>query len=443
MTQTHVFWFRRDLRWVDNRGLARAQARAREDGAKLLPIFIFDADILGELPDKNDARVSFIHDRVREMKDEARAARADHWAFHGDVLQVLKAVFENHQVAALTFNHDYEAMPIARDAAARKLAGRMKIETTSFKDQVIFEKSDIMTDAGTPYTVFTPYKRKWLKTLRDADLRAEANADFKLFVSGPAPMLPTLDQMGFKKNSDIAIPSVKLSDKTLLDYAQTRDLPALDSTSRLGLHLRFGTLSVRGLVKRARGKSDVWLSELIWREFFMQVLFHFPHAEKRSFRPDYDRIAWRKSPADFKTWREGRTGYPLVDAGMRELNATGFMHNRVRMVVASFLCKHLLLYWRQGERYFAEKLLDYELASNVGNWQWAAGSGCDAAPYFRVFNPEIQQKKFDPDFEYVRRWVPEFETPEYPKPMIPHAEGRDRALRAYHRELKGKKGKTK
>lgn len=443
MTPTHVFWFRRDLRWNDNRGLARAQAKAKQAGAKLLPIFIFDTDILSMLNDKRDARVGFIYWRVNEMKEEARKHGADLWVFEGKPLHVLKDVFEKHHVQALTFNHDYEPDAIKRDDAVRKLATQLKIDVASFKDQVIFEKSEVVTDAKTPYTVFTPYKRKWLKTLTADDLAAESGADFKNFLHSRAPAMPSLESLGFKQNTDVEIPAPTLKKETLTEYADTRNMPALDSTSRLGLHLRFGTLSVRDLVKRAQGVSEVWLSELIWREFFMQVLFHFPHAEKKAFRPIYDEIEWRKSKKDFETWSEGQTGYPIVDAGMRELNQTGFMHNRVRMIVASFLCKHLLLPWQWGERYFAEKLLDYELASNVGNWQWAAGSGCDAAPYFRVFNPDIQQKKFDPDKEYIRRWVPEFQKEKYPEPMIAHAEGRDRALRAYNDVLKGKKGKTK
>lgn len=440
MTRIHLFWFRRDLRWHDNRGLARAQAAARAAGARLQPLFIFDTDILERLEDPRDARVGFIHARVRAMREETRERGGDLWVFHGRPREVLAAVFEKHQVAALTCNHDDEPAAIRRDAAVAKLAAAKGVAFASFKDQVLFEKSEVMTDAGTPYTVFTPYRRKWLRTLREDDLRAEAPADWSVFHAGRGPATPSLGALGFAPNPEVRIPPVRFAPA---GYAAGRDLPARDATSRLGLHLRFGTISVREAVRRARAaRADVWLSELIWREFFMQILFHFPHVESRAFRPDYDKIAWRRSPADFARWAEGRTGYPLVDAGMRELAQTGFMPNRVRMVAASFLCKHLLLPWQKGERHFAAKLLDFELASNVGNWQWAAGSGCDAAPYFRVFNPEIQRKKFDPDAEYVRRWVPEYGTAAYPAPMIAHAEGRDRALRAYHRALQGRKGKT-
>lgn len=444
MTQLQLYWFRRDLRWHDHRGLEHALARARSMGAKVQPLFIFDPDILEHLRDPADARVGFIHSRLTELKEEANAQGSDLWVFYGRPLDIFRDLLKKHSVAGLSFVHDHEPASLQRDRRVVEFFREQGKPAESVKDQTIFERDEILTAAGSPYTVYTPYKNNWLKTLRDQDLRPSPKPSWGDFHSAAkkTSQLPTLQDIGFKENPRIEIPPAKLAAKTLADYATTRDLPGRDTTSRLGIHLRFGTMSPRELVKRAREVSPVWLSELIWREFFMQVLYHFPHVETRAFRPDYDRIEWRTSKSDFERWCEGRTGYPLVDAGLRQLNATGFMHNRVRMVTASFLCKHLLLPWQWGERYFAEKLLDFELASNVGNWQWASGSGCDAAPYFRVFNPEIQLKKFDPEHAYVRRWISEWGTSKYPTPMIDHAEGRDRALRAYHAVLKGKKGKV-
>lgn len=432
----HIFWFRRDLRLNDNTGLAAAL----KGGQPVQPIFIFDPEILKHLHDPQDARVSFIWDTLEALKVQLNGHGADLWVLYGEPERIFTELLSKHKITHLGFNHDYEPKSISRDQKITRLATAHGVIVESHKDQVIFEKNEVLTDSKTPYSVFTPYKRKWLSQLTPQHLQLAPKINWARFHQSDPRKSPSLKDMGFEQNITIKIPAGKPDPQVLKNYGKTRDIPALDTTSRLGLHLRFGTVSVREMVKVAQQTDPIWLSELIWREFFMQILFHFPRVENKSFRPEYDNIEWLNQQPDFEKWKVGQTGYPLVDAGMRELNATGFMHNRVRMVVASFLCKHLLTQWQKGERYFAEKLLDYELSANSGNWQWAAGSGCDAAPYFRVFNPEIQLKKFDPNFEYVRKWVPEFGTEKYPQPMIDHATGRDRALRTYTKTLKGKRG---
>lgn len=433
----NLMWIRRDLRLKDNHALAEAL----KANAPVQLLFIFDPEILEKLEDRDDARVEFIHNTLMEIKDELRSRGGDLWIFHGKPLQIFERLFEEHQVAGLYLNHDYEPQAIRRDREVEMLCQKKAIHFQSFKDQVIFEKSEIQTDKGTPYSVFGAYKRKWLAALAPEHLKAHSSDGLALdqnirLQAQPQPAV-TLKNLGFEKSQQ-PIPARRIRKKTLESYDKQRDFPAIEGTSHLGLHLRFGTLSPRLLVKAAKELNAVFLSELIWREFFMQILFHFPHTVDRAFRPEFDNMPWRDADSDFKRWCEGQTGVPIVDAGMRELNATGFMHNRVRMITASYLTKHLLIDWRRGERYFARKLLDFDLAANVGNWQWVAGSGCDAAPYFRIFNPEIQTKRFDPQKEYIRRWVPEFETPAYPSAIVAHAEGRDRAMRAYFRIM----GKT-
>ena len=431
MNKTYtLFWFRRDLRLFDNAGLFHALKHE----TNVLPVFIFDEDILKKLPE-NDLRVQFIHETVATLKKELQGQKSDLLVEIGKPLDVYKRLFETHQVKAVYTNHDYEPSARTRDEAIEKLCEKNKIEFKTFKDQVIFEKEEIVTDQENPYTVYTPYKKKWLNSLSDFYLKSypvelyEANyAKVK-----PSPM-PSLKEVGFKEQIFV-FPGNKVSIAVLKNYAKTRDFPALNSTSLLGLHLRFGTVSVRELARAAKEHSDVWLSELVWRDFFMQILWHFPHVEKQSFRPQYDKVAWRSVKSEFERWKNGETGYPMVDAGMRELNQTGHMHNRVRMVTASFLTKHLLHYWLEGERYFAEKLLDYDLAANNGNWQWSAGTGCDAAPYFRIFNPESQIERFDPKFEYVKKWVPEFGTAKYATPMVEHKFARERALSEFKKGL--------
>ncbi len=429
MTSKTLLWFRRDLRLFDQAALFYA-LKERTD---VLPIFIFDTDILSKLDDPSDARVTFIHEQVTDMKAALQKRKSDLVVRHGKPLEVFKKLSEEFSIAAIYTNHDYEPEARTRDSTVEKWATSLGIEFKTYKDQTLFEKDEILTDARKPYTVFTPYKRKVLANLDKFYLQSypvDLYESSYAKVKNPEKMI-SLKDIGFVP-TEIELPDSALSVATLKKYAEQRDYPALKmGTTHLGIHLRFGTVSVRELAREGKKYSDVWLSELIWRDFFMQILWHYPHVQKQSFRPEYDQIKWRKSEKDFTAWCEGRTGYPLVDAGMRELNATGFMHNRVRMVTASFLCKHLLIHWYPGERYFAKKLLDYDLAANNGNWQWAAGSGCDAAPYFRIFNPTAQAEKFDPDYKYIKKWVPEFGTSAYPKPIVNHEEARGRCLQAF------------
>ncbi|MFN8789840.1 MAG: cryptochrome/photolyase family protein [Bdellovibrionales bacterium] len=433
-SKTRLFWFRRDLRLYDNEGLAYALSHFE----RVVPVFIFDTEILSRLGDKKDLRVQFIHQTLLEMKKELAQHGSDLRIEVGRPVEVFQKLHQELDFAGVLCNHDYEPYPRQRDEAVRKWAQSAGVEFQSFKDQVIFEQSEILTDAKKPYTVYTPYKKKWLSQFKSDDARERRVKGLEShFARLTQSKAPTLSDVGFQE-SDFPYPGKRIAKPILSTYARTRDFPYLaDGTTHLGLHLRFGTISVRESVRAAlEAKSDVWLSELIWREFFMQILWHFPQVVKQSFRPEYDQVEWRKSSEDFERWCEGQTGYPLVDAGMRELNATGYMHNRVRMVTASFLCKHLLIHWSKGERYFAAKLLDYDLASNNGNWQWAAGTGCDAAPYFRIFNPQSQQEKFDPDLTYVRKWVPEYGTSRYAEPMVDHAFARERCLAAFKKALK-------
>ncbi|MBC7370783.1 MAG: deoxyribodipyrimidine photo-lyase [Bdellovibrionaceae bacterium] len=431
---TTIFWFRRDLRLEDNAGLYHALL----DGGSVLGVFIFDETILNNLDDPQDLRVQFLFKTLSDLKSALQKRGSDLIIEKGKPTEVWKALLQSENPERIYTNHDYEPSAIARDSAIETLCRSRSVEFKTFKDQVIFERDEIVTEARKPYTVYTPYKKKWLASLSDFYLKAypvEKYLKNLKKVSKPQ-LMPTLAMLGFK-SKDFSFPSDKVKTSILKTYAETRDFPAVnDGTTHLGLHLRFGTVSIRALAKKGKETSAVWLSELIWRDFFMQVLYHFPHVEKRSFRPQYDEVEWRKSNKDFKLWSDGQTGYPLVDAGMRELNATGFMHNRVRMVTASFLCKHLLIYWYEGERYFAKKLLDYDLAANNGNWQWSAGTGCDAAPYFRVFNPTTQAERFDKDEEYIRKWVPEYGTSDYVQPMVEHVFARERALAAFKKALK-------
>lgn len=433
--QIVLFWFRRDLRLFDNAGLY--QALKNEEN--VLPVFIFDKNILKPLPE-NDLRVQFIHETVAEMKEKLKALKSDFYIQYGAPLDIFKNLIQQLNIKAIYTNHDYEPSAIRRDEQILNLCQANQIDFNTFKDQTIFEKSEITTDLKKPYTVYTPYKKKWLSAISPYYLKSypvdlyehhylKIDQNFKI------PALPSLKDMGFR-SQDFEYPSTNIVKTILQKYSEQRDYPALvHGTSLLGLHLRFGTVSVRELAREGKKYSDVWLSELIWRDFFMQILWHYPHVEKNSFRPQYDQIAWRSNPEDLNRWKQGQTGYPLVDAGMRELNATGHMHNRVRMVTASFLTKHLLHYWLDGERYFAEKLLDYDLSANNGNWQWAAGTGCDAAPYFRIFNPESQLERFDPKLEYVKKWVPEYGSARYVKPMVDHKFARERALTEFKKGL--------
>lgn len=428
----NIFWLRRDLRLKDNAGLYRALTGSQP----VLPIFIFDTDILNKLDEKADARVQFIHDTIQQLQEELAGLGSAMEVLYDTPLDAFKKLLKTYTVERVFTNHDYEPYATARDSQVAEFLLQHGISFHTYKDQVIFDKQEVVKDDGSPYTVYTPYSRKWRSLLNPFYLKSyPAEKYFNNFYKQPAKSIPSLESMGFK-SSPILIPPLDIQKSLLQSYAKVRDFPALDSTSRLGIHLRFGTISIRHLAKLARDNSDVFLGELIWRDFFQMILYHFPDVGKgKAFKPAYDFIDWRYSEEDFEKWCQGMTGYPLVDAGMRQLNETGFMHNRVRMVTASFLSKHLLIDWRWGEAYFAEKLLDYDLAANNGNWQWAAGCGCDAAPYFRIFNPVLQAKRFDPKGEYIRTWVTEFDELTYPPPMVDHEMARKRCLEAYRDAL--------
>ena len=431
MEKINIFWHRRDLRYTDNVGLYYAL----DSDEPVLPIFIFDTNILDELEDKSDARVAFIHEQLLELDKSYRNCESGLKVFYGEPLEIYKQIVDEYQVNAVYTNRDYEPYAKERDKKVEEYLKTKNIKFYSFKDQVIFEEGEILTDQGQPYKVYTPYKNKWLEKFHKMKLD-HYNSENKLQALWKTTVEPvmTLSDIGFEPAS-IEIPSESVPDKILEQYAEKRDFPAVNGTSRLGIHLRFGTISVREQVQRGDQKSEVWLSELIWREFYMMILAHYPEVVDRAFKSQYDAIPWSNNEDHFQKWCEGKTGYPIVDAGMRELNATGYMHNRVRMVVASFLTKHLLIDWRWGERYFAQKLLDFELASNNGGWQWAAGTGTDAQPYFRVFNPTSQQDKFDKDLKYIKKWVPEYGTSKYPQPIVPHKEARQRAIDTYKEAL--------
>ncbi|SHF77972.1 deoxyribodipyrimidine photo-lyase [Flavobacterium segetis] len=421
--EVSFFWFRRDLRLEDNAGLYHAL----KSQYPVVPIFIFDEVILDKLP-KDDARVGFIHENLSKINEELIQIDSSILVVRGKTLEVWDSLSKEYNIKEVFFNKDYEPYATKRDTEISKYLENNNIVCHTVKDQVIFEEKEITKADGLPYTVYTPFKNKWLEKYKSlAPIQEfDINAHYANFFKSNF-VFPTLKQIGFKESS-IKVKAHNL--KFISNYQDIRDFPAMDKTSYLSPHLRFGTVSVRKLVNWAFQKNDVFLSELIWREFFMQILYNFPKVANRNFKSAYDGIQWRNDEEDFKRWCAGKTGYPMVDAGMRQLNETGYMHNRVRMVVASFLCKHLLIEWQWGEAYFAEKLLDYDMSANVGNWQWAAGTGCDAAPYFRVFNPEIQQKKFDENGIYVRKWIKEFDLG-YGKPMVEHAMARDRAIATY------------
>ncbi|WP_273566645.1 cryptochrome/photolyase family protein [Maribacter halichondriae] len=425
-----IFWFRRDLRLDDNMGFLEGL----KGNFPILPLFIFDSEILDKLP-KNDARVTFIYETLQEMRKELQDEHDSSIAlFYGKPEEVFKNLLEDYEVQKVFTNHDYEPYALQRDKHIRKLLAEQEIEFETFKDQVIFEKDEIVKGDGDPYVVYTPYKNKWKENFdADEDLKIHYTSQYldNLIAHTRLPNL-SLSEMGFETSS-IKVPEYMVTPTLIQNYEDTRNYPAIENgTSRLGPHLRFGTVSVRKMMKKAIAeKNEVFWSELIWREFFMQILWHYPHTATKSFRPKYDRIEWRNNEAEFEKWKNGQTGYALVDAGIRELNTTGYMHNRVRMLVASFLCKHLLIDWRWGEAYFAEKLLDYDMSANVGNWQWAAGSGVDAAPYFRIFNPMTQVEKFDKQKKYINTWVPELQELTYPEKMVDHKFARERCLKTY------------
>ena len=431
MDKISIFWFRRDLRLHDNVALFNAL----KSGEKVLPIFIFDTSILDKLP-KNDARVSFIIKELRSMNEHLKSFDASIDILHGKPIEVFESLIKKYQIASVFTNQDYEPYAIRRDQEILELLKSENINFNSFKDQVIFEKNEITKKDGNPYVVYTPYSKKWIEAYEQINHTHYTSEDLlsQLYTNSKAKEL-TLEELGFVE-TNTPIKNYIFNSRIINEYEETRNFPALDNTSKLGPHLRFGTVSVRQMVSRAEEQENkTFLKELIWREFFMQILWHFPHTHKDSFKPKYDRIIWRNNEDDFKRWCNGTTGYPMVDAGMRQLNNTGFMHNRVRMLVGSFLCKHLLIDWRWGEAYFAEKLHDYEMSSNVGNWQWVAGTGVDASPYFRIFNPTSQIKKFDKDFSYIKKWVSDFQELTYPSPMVDHKFARERCLKTYKEAL--------
>ena len=429
-----IFWFRRDLRLEDNAGLYHALS----SGFPVLPIFIFDPSILNQLENKKDRRVDYIHQNLAILNLQLNRYGARLNTFYRDPLDVFKLLAEEYEVQAVFCNRDYEPKAIQRDTAVYDFFKEQAVPFRAFKDQVIFDKNDILKSNNTAYTVYTPYSRKWKALLTTEACKAYV-ADYTHFFKQDFQEIHSLAELGFEK-TDLVFHSPALDQSIIDEYDKFRDYPALGRTTLLGIALRFGTISIRACVRFAKSHNETWLNELIWREFFMQILYHFPQVVNQSFKIKYDNMDWRNDEGEFEKWCEGRTGYPIVDAGMRELNATGFMHNRVRMIVASFLCKHLLIDWRWGEAYFAEKLNDYDLSANNGNWQWVAGSGCDAAPYFRVFNPSTQTEKFDKDFIYIKKWVPEFGTETYPAAMVEHSVARDRALKVYGKALKESNG---
>ena len=422
----NIFWFRRDLRLEDNVGLFHA-LNSDED---VLPIFIFDETILSQLP-KDDARVTFIYQQLEKIQTQLQAIGKSLAVFQGTPFEVFTKLIDENKVKTVYTNHDYEPYARKRDLELNLFFKEKNIEFKTSKDQVIFEKSDVVKDDGTPYVVYTPYSNKWKDNFRKTKLIHYKSEDLLNKIILHSYSFLRLSDIGFE-SSKIKVTPYDISNALIDNYEATRNFPAMNKTSYLGIYLRFGAVSIRKMVAKAiQSKNETFLKELIWREFFMQILWHFPHTINSSFRPKYDEIKWENNEVLFQKWCEGKTGYPFVDAGMRELNATGHMHNRVRMIVASFLCKHLLIDWRWGETYFANKLLDYEQSSNVGNWQWAAGSGVDAAPYFRIFNPTEQIKKFDKDLSYIKKWIPELNSLEYPNPIVDHKEAREKCLRVY------------
>jgi len=430
MEEINIFWFRRDLRLYDNSGLSAATSGK----LKVLPIFIFDTSITNKLPE-NDRRVNFIYDNLVEMDSELKKKyNSSLNIFKGKPIEIFKELIANYKLNSVYTNNDYEPYAFSRDSKIKELLESKNIQFKSYKDHVVFEKNEVVKDDGNPYVVFTPYMRKWKNNLNDDLSNLEEKKVLNNFYTKTISGLLDLNNYGFIEN-DKKIESFKLNSEIVTKYAETRNFPSINSTSKLGPYLRFGTVSVRKIVTGLlKFKDQTFLNEIIWREFFMQILFHFPHTSTKSFKPKYDKIVWLDDPKYFDAWKNGETGFPLVDAGMKELNKTGFMHNRVRMITASFLCKHLLIDWRLGEKYFALKLNDYEMASNVGNWQWASGSGVDAAPYFRIFNPHTQIVKFDKNRDYINKWL-NTDSNDYPNEIIDHKIARKRCLETYKKYL--------
>ena len=439
----NIFWFRRDFRLQDNAGLYHAL----KSEFPVLPIFIFDENILDDLEDKKDARVSFIHDSLMSISDELKELESDILIKKGNPIDIWKELIGSYKINTVFTNHDYEPYAVERDSSVKRFLKSQGIKFKTYKDQVIFEKEEILKNDGTPYTVFTPYSRKWKAKLFSKTADSDeigltsyyvksypTEAYYANFYATIPFSNPSIEEIGFEK-TEIDIPGKSVTRGLIKQYDETRNFPFLKGTSRLGIHFRFGTISIREKARNALGLNETYVNELIWRDFYAMILSHFPDNVGNAFRAKYEKVEWTNNESDFQNWCKGKTGYPIVDAGMRELNATGFMHNRVRMITASFLTKHLLIDWRRGEAYFASKLLDYDLASNNGGWQWAAGCGTDAAPYFRIFNPTTQQQKFDKEFKYIKQWVPEYGTSQYPEPIVEHKYARQRCLETYKAAL--------
>ena len=425
MKEVSIFWFRRDLRLEDNAGLWKAL----KSGHSVVPIFIFDRNILDKLEDKSDARVSFLHQRLTELQDQLTGIGSSLHVFYGTPAEAMNILNQTYSVKSVFLNRDYEPYARERDEFVFNYWSAREVPVVGAKDHVIFEKNEVVKADGTPYLVFSPYGKAWRKKLTDYHAKAYPIAKyFENFLKQQPIAIPSLESIGFRA-TEVSLPSSNVDESIIKTYDATRNFPANErGTTRIGMHLRFGSISVRSLLRKGLVGNDTFVNELIWRDFFQMALYYFPDSREKAIKPKYDLIPWETNMEHFKAWCEGRTGYPIVDAGMRELNTTGYMHNRVRMIVASFLTKHLLIDWRLGERYFAEKLLDFDLASNIGGWQWASGSGLDAAPYFRVFNPTSQLEKFDKQLTYVQRWVPEYGTAQYPEPIVEHKWARERCL---------------
>ncbi len=435
----NIIWFRRDLRLNDHAALYHAL----KSNNPVVPVFIFDKHILDKLEDKTDRRVEFIRAAILEMQEQLITMNSSLEVYHGYPVEVYKQLLKKYRIENVYTNHDYELYALERDEAVSNLLKANGAAFHTYKDQVIFEKNEVTKDDGLPYTVFTPYSRKWKAALKPFHVKAyPTDKYFSNFYKQSAQNIPSLESMGFtpsplQKAGMRLFPAKELNEAIITKYSTQRDFPAIRGTTQLGVHFRFGTISIREAARKALALNETYLNELIWRDFYHMIIHHFPHVQKGlAFRKEYDLIEWRNNEEEFQKWCEGNTGYPIVDAGMRELNATGFMHNRVRMITASFLIKHLLIDWRWGEAYFAKKLLDFDFAANNGGWQWAASSGCDAAPYFRVFNPTLQTEKFDKQLQYIRKWVPEFEGFNYTKPIVKHEDARKRVLEVYAKALK-------
>lgn len=433
MKKNILFWFRRDLRLKDNAGLYHAL----KSGSKVIPLFIFDETILEKLPTKNDKRVDFIHQAITQINEQLQQHHSGLLVLHSNPIKAFEKLISTYAIEAVYTNHDYEPYANERDECIKQFLAKKSIEFKTYKDQCIFEKAEVTKDDGKPYTVFTPYSKKWKTKLTNFHVTSYPTQNyFSEFYKIENNKILSLKKIGFEQ-TDVQIPIKTIKKELLIKYSQQRDFPSIQGTTMLSVHLRFGTVSIRELARTAQTLSETWLNELIWRDFYMMILHHFPHVVKGAFKPAYNNIVWRNNELEFKAWCDGKTGYPIVDAGMRQLNTTGFMHNRVRMIVASFLVKDLLIDWRWGEAYFADKLLDFDLSANNGGWQWAAGSGCDAAPYFRIFNPKAQTEKFDKELRYINTWIPELNSSEYPIPIVDHAQARIRTLKAYKEALQG------